>query len=96
MYIGFDIGGTKCAVCVGREIEGGIEILDKKVIPTDLTISPYEMIDKMYSAAKAITENIDVIGISCGGPLDSQKGIILSPPNLIGWDKIEIWSRSWL
>ena len=90
MYIGFDIGGTKCAVCVGQEIEGGIEILGKKVIPTDLTISPYEMIDKMYSAARAITEDIDVVGISCGGPLDSQKGIILSPPNLIGWDKIEV------
>lgn len=28
------------------------------------------------------------IGISCGGPLDSAKGLILSPPNLPGWDEI--------
>lgn len=29
-------------------------------------------------------------GISCGGPLDSKTGVILSPPNLPGWDHIEI------
>ena len=28
------------------------------------------------------------IGISCGGPLDSQRGVILSPPNLPGWDDV--------
>jgi len=88
--IGFDIGGTKCAVCIGKETESGIEITEKRIIPTDLTVSPYEMIDKMYSLAKSMTDNIDVIGISCGGPLDSKKGIIMSPPNLIGWDNVEI------
>ena len=34
--------------------------------------------------------NTMAIGISCGGPLDSKKGVILSPPNLPGWDSIEI------
>jgi glucokinase len=32
------------------------------------------------------------IGISCGGPLDSQNGLILSPPNLPGWDRIDLFS----
>jgi glucokinase len=35
-------------------------------------------------------ENLQAIGISCGGPLNSEKGIILSPPNLPGWDMIPI------
>ena len=30
------------------------------------------------------------IGISCGGPLDSEKGVIMSPPNLPGWDDVPI------
>ena len=30
------------------------------------------------------------IGITCGGPLDSKKGLIMSPPNLPKWDKIPI------
>lgn len=34
-----------------------------------------------------LNENITGIGISCGGPLSSKKGLIQSPPNLPGWDK---------
>lgn len=89
-YIGFDIGGTKCAVSIGEEKDGILKILDKKVIPTDFNISPYEMIDKMCVIADEFSTDFEAVGISCGGPLNSQKGIIMSPPNLIGWDNIEI------
>jgi len=30
------------------------------------------------------------IGISCGGPLDSRAGVVLSPPNLPGWDRVDV------
>lgn len=88
--IGFDIGGTKCAVCIGEEVGGELLIKDKRIIPTYHSITPYEMIDKMCELAEEMTDNIDVIGISCGGPLDSKKGIIMSPPNLPSWDDIRI------
>ena len=88
--IGFDIGGTKCAVCTGEEINGELFIRDKRIIPADRSIAPYEMIDRMCALAEEMTDSFDVIGISCGGPLDSRKGIIMSPPNLPGWDDIRI------
>lgn len=88
--VGFDIGGTKCAVCIGQEIDGKLQILDKRSIPTDCNASPYEMIERMCLLAEEMTDNIDCIGISCGGPLNSKKGIIQSPPNLPGWDDIKI------
>lgn len=88
--IGFDIGGTKCAVCIGKEKKGEIFVKDKRIIPTDHSISPYDMIDKMCALAEEMADKIDVIGISCGGSLDSKKGIIMSPPNLPGWDNIKI------
>lgn len=88
--IGFDIGGTKCAVCSGEIRNGNIEISDRKVIQTDLSLNPYEMIDKMFNLAESMTDNPTVIGISCGGPLDAKRGVILSPPNLPGWDEVEI------
>lgn len=88
--IGFDIGGTKCAVCIGRQTNSGMEITDKRIIPTDTAISPYEMIDKMCAMAEEMTDDFSVIGISCGGPLNSDKGIIMSPPNLPGWDNVKI------
>lgn len=90
--IGFDIGGTKCAVSVGYEENGSLRIESKKIIPTDLSVSPIEMIDRMCALADEMTDDHSVIGISCGGPLDSKNGIILSPPNLRGWDHVEIVS----
>ena len=88
--IGFDIGGTKCAVCIGEENEQNLLIKDKRVIETDKILSPYDIIDKMCRLAEEMTDDFSKIGISCGGPLDSKNGIILSPPNLNGWDNIKI------
>lgn len=92
MYLlGFDIGGTKSAVITARWENENIEILKKIKIPTDLNVTPQEMIDKLIVKAEEILEKKpDAIGISCGGPLDSEKGVILSPPNLTGWDNVEI------
>lgn len=88
--IGFDIGGTKCAVTIGEETEGKLIIKDKRSIPTDHTVSAYEMIDRMCQLAEEMTDDFTDIGISCGGPLNSKTGVILSPPNLPGWDEIRI------
>lgn len=35
-------------------------------------------------------QTISSIGISCGGPLDSRRGVIMSPPNLPGWDNVPV------
>ena len=92
MYIlGFDIGGTKCAVMTAKCEGENITLLEKLSCPTDLTISPEVMIDKLIKMADSIlTEKPQSIGVSCGGPLDSEKGIIFSPPNLKGWDNVPI------
>ena len=92
MYLlGFDIGGTKCAVITAEWENGAIKILKRSATPTIHTVSAYMMIEKLIEMADAILERKpDSIGISCGGPLDSSKGIIMSPPNLPGWDNIEI------
>ncbi len=89
---GFDIGGTKCAVSVGEEKGGKLVIKNKKVLKTDLSVSPFEMIDRLVSAAYEMTKDTGLVGISCGGPLDPEKGIIMSPPNLPGWDGVGIVS----
>ncbi|TKK70359.1 ROK family protein [Ilyomonas limi] len=97
MLLGFDIGGTKCAIVLGNQTEDCITILSKKVLPTDKP--PYEMIEALFSEAEMLlTEQgitltqIKGIGISCGGPLNSKRGIIVAPPNLPGWVDIPIVS----
>lgn len=88
--VGFDIGGTKCAVCVGEKENGQLVIRDKRVILTNHSCSPYDIIEQMCQMAEEMTDDMSRIGISCGGPLDSDKGIIMSPPNLPGWDDVRI------
>ncbi len=84
MYIGIDIGGTKCAVVRGRGRN-----IEKKL--RFETTSPDETLGRIMDAAgELMTKEVEAIGVSCGGPLDSKKGIIQSPPNLPGWDEIHI------
>jgi glucokinase len=91
--IGFDIGGTKCAVLTA-DVGETIHILDKKRFDTraekgfDSTWA--ELMATLSAAFEASDRPVDAIGISCGGPLNSRKGIIQSPPNLPGWDEVPI------
>ena len=92
MILGFDIGGTKCAVMTANVNGGEIELLKKEKCATRFDISPEEMIDILINSAESILngEKPERIGISCGGPLNSEKGIILGPPNLPGWNEVHI------
>lgn len=91
-YIGIDIGGTKCRVSLGKETSGEIEIIKKMNTYPTSKFSVEEMLEKLKEDVSVLKENVDIksIGISCGGPLNSKKGIIMSPPNLIGWDNVPI------
>lgn len=92
MYLlGFDIGGTKCAVVTARWENESITLLRKDRCDTDHSVSPEAMIDRLISMADGILDcSPDAIGISCGGPLNSASGTILCPPNLPGWINVEI------
>lgn len=91
VYLGIDIGGTKCALVLG---DGQGEVLEKIRFETtdrDSTLarimqSAADLIDMALAQGNTAT----AIGVSCGGPLDSRAGLIQSPPNLPGWDNVPI------
>lgn len=92
-FAGLDIGGTKCAAILGRvDREGGdIAVLERTAVKTDTTVSPLEMLGRLDGLLEPMFEHsINAIGVSCGGPLDSVRGVIMSPPNLPGWDDVHI------
>lgn len=105
MLIGFDIGGTKCAVSVGRQDGDHLEILGKRSIRTDHGCTPYEILDQMCVMAQELAAagglagtnfwKEQKVGISCGGPLDPEEGVILSPPNLPSWDEVPVIKYLW-
>ena len=84
-FLGLDIGGTKCAVVTGDEM-GNVE----REIRFETT-NFEETLSRLISACDELfDEGIAAIGVSCGGPLSSKKGVIMSPPNLPGWDDVHI------
>lgn len=92
--LGFDIGGTKCAVILAREIDNHIVFLDRYEMKTntDWKFVVDSLINHGLNMLKRhnISDANYKVGISCGGPLDNKKGIIKSPPNLPGWDDVPI------
>ena len=88
---GIDIGGTKTAL--------GLSGLDAQLLsisrlPTQTELGPHRImqaaLDRLEQMALEIDARIAAIGVCCGGPLDRRKGLILSPPNLQGWDEFPI------
>lgn len=90
---GLDIGGTKCAVSIGRlDEQGTVSIIDKEQFPTPS--SPSAALTAMMDLLEQLQRKQGVLvraaGISCGGPLDSQSGKVHRPPNLPNWDAFDV------
>ena len=92
--VGLDIGGTKCAISTGDCAGDAIKILSREEFPT-AGLTWREVLEEFSRRIEALgfspsADALAAIGISCGGPLDSRAGVILSPPNLPGWDGVPV------
>ena len=93
LLLGFDIGGTKCAVIVGSSDGGKPVVLAREAFATEQ--GPDATLSRLCALAHSMLASqgagkVRGIGISCGGPLDSATGRVLSPPNLPGWDDVAV------
>ncbi len=93
-YLGIDIGGTKTAVLLGDE---RAETLTRVSFATDHEGGPAAVLADIRSGAAEVCgaaglapTDVEAVGISCGGPLDSRAGKVLGPPNLPGWDEVPV------
>jgi len=97
--LGLDIGGTKCAVIYGETEGDKLNIIGKAGFPTETnrglnhTLEAiFRNIDLVIDKYNLSPKKIEAVGISCGGPLDSKTGTVMSPPNLPGWDNVPLVS----
>ena len=96
--IGIDIGGTKCALSVGECSADAVKILHREEFPTkglawqEVLEEFGKRIGQFLTSGEDAASPLEManIGISCGGPLDSKRGVIMSPPNLPGWDNVPV------
>jgi glucokinase len=92
--LGLDIGGSKCAVVVGKP-DGAV--IDRIEWPSVAARGAAPMLDDLRRHADQLIErhsNIVAVGASIGGPLDAVHGVVHSPPNLPGWDAVPL--KQWL
>lgn len=84
--IGIDLGGTKISTALST-LEG--KIIKNVVVPTNAQDGEVAVLNRMIGTienvlvqANATKNDVQAIGIGSPGPLDSNKGIIITTPNL--------------
>lgn len=90
-YLGIDIGGTNIRLGI---VDKNGKVLARHRIPTLKEQGKDRVIARLLRAIEFIINKKRVqvrgIGIGCPGPLDSKRGIVLSPPNLPDWKGIPL------
>ncbi len=94
-YLGMDIGGTKCAVVLAEK--GSVGVKDKIRFDTKSERGWRTVVGELVSCARELLERNQIsaedvlsCGVSCGGPLNSETGVIMCPPNLPDWDNVPL------
>ncbi len=93
--VGIDIGGTKIAAVLARThgeiVQRVSEFTDAERRDSNaVLIRLAEMAHAVIAAGNAEHGDIVGVGISCGGPLDNETGVIHSPPNLPEWKAVPV------
>jgi len=94
LAIGLDLGGTKIAACL---MDKSGQIVMKTTFPTLAEEGPDAVISRMKSIVYEIMSRADItkrdvvaMGVCSPGPLDTEKGVVLNPPNLPGWVEVPL------
>ncbi len=94
LILGLDIGGTKTAVVLGDHSGTIHDRLTFLTRPQRGFPATFEELctraDELRRRAVQDGRAPSVLSVSIGGPLEIERGRILSPPNLPGWDNIPL------
>jgi glucokinase len=96
--LGLDIGGTKLAAGV---VDHAGRVESFVVEPTNSADGPDAVLGRLWELGRTAVEQsgagwegVEAVGIGCGGPLDSERGVLIAPPHLPGWRDIAITDRA--
>lgn len=89
LIIGIDIGGTKIK---GAVVDYSGNILCEKTIQTEATQGKNHVIKNIIRLINDLAGDgqISKIGIGTPGPVIKERGIVINPPNLPGWGKVNL------
>jgi glucokinase len=89
--LALDIGGTKLAAGV---VDAAGTVHSFAVAPSEPERGPEVGLARLFELGeKAIGDagvEVAAVGIGCGGPLDTEQGVLLSPLHLPGWRDVPV------
>lgn len=92
LLLGVDVGSTKIAVVLWSRVGVRLGSARWETLP-----ALEANLERIRSEARRLLEAqagpLGAIGISGGGPVDPRRGVILTIPNLRGWENVEIARR---
>lgn len=94
LVTGLDLGGTKISAALAQSDGTVVQAL---VVPTDAAEGPDRVIRRMAGAVRtllrdsaATPSDLARVGVGAPGPVDSQRGMVWTAPNLPGWSEIPL------
>jgi glucokinase len=87
--LGLDIGGTKIAAAV-VDADGGVHGFVTAPSDADSSVGVERLFELGRRALAESGLEVDAVGIGCGGPLDSERGVLVAPLHLPGWRDVPI------
>jgi glucokinase len=92
--LGLDIGGTKLAAGV---VDAAGVVHSFAAEPSRADEGPKPTLARLFELARRVVaesplewEDVQAVGIGCGGPLDAQRGVLIAPPQLPGWRNVPV------
>jgi glucokinase len=87
--LGLDIGGTKIAAGV-VDADGVVHGFLTAPADADSATGVRRLFELGRQAIAESGADVDAVGIGCGGPLDSEQGVLIAPLHLPGWRDVPI------
>ena len=94
LYVGVDLGGTK--ILTGLITEAG-ELIAQDYRKTKAKRGQAAVIERLIESVLRLMQDaglqavdVQAVGIGAPGPVESQAGVVVSPPNLPGWERVPL------
>lgn len=87
--LGLDIGGTKIAAGV-VDAEGGVHGFVTAPSDSESARGVERLFELGRKASAESGLEVEAVGIGCGGPLDSERGVLIAPLHLPGWKDVAV------
>ncbi|MCH7599766.1 MAG: ROK family protein [Myxococcales bacterium] len=95
--LGIDLGGSKLAIAIA---DPDARLIAHQTRPSQISGDPEADVSAIAADAADLisrsgltASDFDAVGLSVPGPIDHERGAVLDPPNLPGWENVPLRAR---